>query len=154
VRRFLGRFKFITALVIIAAFVVFTIVISKPPPKVERHALVEGTVIPADELKPEAPLVRYVGLNKGAPTAAGAAPEFALDDRQLDAGERFELSADRTDGSRFWVLGRVETATLDRYCTTIPLPPMRQLENGDWVARTTGKPLPPLEITVTKRTPC
>jgi hypothetical protein len=96
----------------------------------------------------------YAALNRGRGRPAVEAPEFPLDGAQPDAGDTFELAAEQGDGTRFWVLARVETAKIERWCKVVELPPLRRLEDGKWVEAATGKPLRPLEITVDRSTPC
>ncbi|MHB1243366.1 MAG: hypothetical protein ACYC1P_08215 [Gaiellaceae bacterium] len=151
-RRLVGKFTFFPVVLILAGFVVFTVAIAKPLKKAERRGLVVGTVTPADALRDDGPFRPYVALHRGAPGAE--IPEFPLDDRQpLDDG-KFELSADQTDGTRYFVLARIETATLERWCETVALPPMRQLEDRSWVEAATGKPLAPVRISVDDSTRC
>jgi len=152
VRRLFGKFTFLPVILILAGFVVFTVAIAEPVQKAERRSLVVGTVTPAGALREDGPFRPYVALHKGAP--GGEIPEFPLDDQQPLADGKFELSADQGDGTRFYLLARIETATLERWCDTVALPPVRKLDDGRWVDAATGAPLPPLRISVDDSTRC
>ncbi|HEY7793726.1 MAG TPA: hypothetical protein VIA10_06960 [Gaiellaceae bacterium] len=152
--RFFRRFTFLPVVLILAGFVVAVFWLSRPPKSEESPPTVRGTITASSELKPDAPLVYFVGLNPGATKPPAQAPEFPLDDAQPDAGETFELVAEEGDGSRFWVLARVETARIERWCKSVDVPPLRRQDDGTWVVASTGKPLPALRITVDKTTPC
>jgi hypothetical protein len=153
VRRFLGKFSFLTAILVVVGFVVFTYVISKPLRGAEKHGLVHGTIRPAAALRPDAPFVRYVALHKGRPSRSGV-PEFAVDDVQTTDDGSFELTAEEGDGTQFYLLARIETARIERYCEMISLPPMAFRDDGTWVEAATDAPLQPLRIAVDKSTRC
>jgi hypothetical protein len=154
VRRFLRKFSFLPVILILAGFVVGTVLISKPPKEQESLSVVTGIVHAAPDLRPDAPLTYFAALNPGRARLASEAPEFPLDDAQTDEGESFELVAEPGDGKQFWVLARVETAMIERWCKVVELPPVRRLEDGTWVEAETGKPLAPLDITVDRTTAC
>jgi hypothetical protein len=153
-RSLLRKFTFVPTLLILAGFVVAVILLSKPLKDEESPVAVTGVVGATAELKRDAPLVYYAALNPGRARPAEEAPEFPLDDAQPDAGKTFELAAEKGDGTRFWILARVETAKIERWCAVLELPPLRRLEDGKWVEAATRKPLRPLEITVDRSTPC
>jgi hypothetical protein len=153
-RRLLRKLTFVPTLLILAGFVAAVILLSKPLEDEESPPTVTGAVRATAELKRDAPLVYYAALNRGRGRPAVEAPEFPLDGAQPDPGETFELAAEQGDGTRFWVLARVETAKIERWCKVVELPPLRRLEDGKWVEAATGKPLRPLEITVDRSTPC
>jgi hypothetical protein len=139
---------------VLAGFVVAVLWLSRPPKSEESPPTVTGTITASADLKADAPLVYFVGLNSGATRPPAQAPEFPLDDAQPDEGEPFALVAEDGDGPRFWVLARVETAKIERWCKSVDVPPMRRLEDGTWVVASTGKPLPAMHITVDDKTPC
>jgi hypothetical protein len=151
---FFRKFTFLPVVLILAGFVVGVLWLSQPPKSEESPPTVTGTITASENLKQDAPLVFFVGLNKGATKPPTQAPEFPLDDAQPDAGETFALVAEKGDGSQFWVLARVETAKIERWCKSVDVPPMRLQEDGTWVVASTGKPLPALRITVDDSTPC
>ena len=138
---------------ILGGFVWFAIDISDPPEAAERESLVTGSIHAADPLKPDGPFTPYVALHKGAPDLE-AIPDFPLDDRQPDGSGTFELSADKGDGTRFFLFVRFETAKLERWCRIVELPRMVQTADGVWVEPASRRPLPPQRITVDKSTRC
>ena len=152
--RILHKFSFMPVILVLGGFVFAVFWLSKPPESEESPPTVTGHVRATERLKRDAPLVFSVGLNKGRRRPASQAPEFPLDDAQPDPGETFELVAEEGDGSQFWVLARVDSARIERWCEVVDVPRMRRLEDGTWVVAATGKPLPPLEITVDKTTAC
>jgi hypothetical protein len=145
-RRLFSKFTFLPVILVLAGFTWFTLRIADPPDEAERESLVSGTIAPGGPLRAQGPFQLYVALERGVP--GDEIPEFPLDDAQPLEDGRFELSADPGDGRRFWVLARIETARLERWCDTVRLPEMRQLEDGAWVEAATGEPLSPLELTV------
>lgn len=151
-RRFWGRFSWLPVLLVLGGFVWFVVWISEPLREAERKSLVTGSIHAADPLKPDGPFIPYVALHRGHPSAG--IPEFPLDDRQPDGDGRFELSADASDGTRFFLLARFETAKQERYCRTLALPELRRTEDGEWVDAATGRRLPAQRITVDKSTRC
>ena len=151
VRRFLGRFSFLSAILLIVGFVYFTYRISKPVSSAQKAVLVHGTVRPAATLGPDAPFIRYVALRRGTPSADA---EHPLDDAQTGDDGSFELSADAGDGTRFSVLARIETAREELWCEIVELPPAELTTDETWVEAATQKPLAPLRITVDRRTRC
>lgn len=153
-RRFVRKLTFVPVALILAGFVVFTVFISKPLRGSEKRGFVEGTVNVAPELKPDAPFVRYVALYAGDVQPADALPSFPVNDIQPEADGAFELTPDLEDGTRFFLLARIETAKLERYCKLIALPPVRRVDDRNWVDAKTGKPLPPVRITVDASEPC
>jgi hypothetical protein len=152
--RLFRKLSFFPVVLLLAGFVLFTVFISKPLRGSEKHGLVEGTIREAPELRPDAPFFYYVALHAGAPRAPGQVPEFPVHDVQTEDDGVFELSADTDDGPRFYLLARVETAKLERFCKVVPLPELERIENGDWVNVRTRKRLPPVRITVDKSIPC
>ncbi|HEY8104354.1 MAG TPA: hypothetical protein VIE18_07545 [Gaiellaceae bacterium] len=152
-RRFFRKFTFVPALLVIAGFVGLVIYLSKPLESVESEATITGVVRASADLKPDAPLAYYAALYPGAARPPSEAPEFPLDDVQTD-GEAFELVAEEGDGTQFWVLARVETAKIERWCKILQVPELRRRDDGSWVEAKTGKPLPPLDITVGRELPC
>ena len=154
VRHFFRKFTLVPALLVVAGFVGLIIYLSKPLEDVESAAAVTGVLRASADLKPDAPLTFYAGLFRGPVQPASEAPEFPLDDVQPDEGVAFELVAEKVDGTKFWVLARVDTAKIERWCTSVDVPPLRRLEDGTWVEAKTGKPLPPLDITIDRTTPC
>lgn len=153
-RRVFRKLTFVPVVLILVGFVLFTVFISKPLRSSEKDGFVQGTIDVAPELRPDAPFVRYVALYAGDVKPADALPVFPLNDVQTDDDGGFELTPDQEDGTRFFLLARIETAKLERYCKRIGLPRARSLDARHWVDATTGKPLPPLRITVDKREPC
>lgn len=152
--RFLRRLTFVPVALILVGFVLFTIFIAKPLRGSEKRGLAEGTVQPAPELRPDAPFVRYVALYQGEPRPARAVPEFPVADVQTEDDGVFDVIADKEDGTQFFILARIETAKLERYCEEIALPRVRRLDDRNWVDAKTGKPLLPLRITVDKGERC
>lgn len=141
-------------ILVLAGFVLAVFWLSRPPKSEESPPTVTGRIAAGADLKKDAPLVFFVGLNKGETRPASEAPEFPLDDAQPEADETFELVAEKGDGTRFWVLARVDTARIERWCKVVDVPPLRRLEDGTWVEASTGKPPPPLRITIDKTTAC
>lgn len=152
--RFVRKFTFLPVVLVLAGFVLAVFWLSRPPASEESPPAVTGTITASPELKRDAPLVYFVGLNPGPTRPVDQAPEFPLDDAQPDEGQTFELVAEEGDGTQFWVLARVETARIERFCEAVDLPPLRRQDDGTWVEASTGKPLPPLAITVDDGTPC
>ena len=152
--RFVRKFTFLPVILVLAGFVAAVFWLSKPPESEESPPAVTGTIRAAAELEQDAPLVYFVGLNPGPTKPVDQAPEFPLDDAQPDAGATFELVAEKGDGPQFWVLARVETARIERFCEAVDVPPLRRQDDGTWVEASTGKPLPALRITVDDSTPC
>jgi hypothetical protein len=153
-RRLLRKLTFVPVMLILAGFVLFTLFIAKPLRGSEKRGLVEGTLNVAPELKPDAPFIRYVALYAGDVKPADALPDFPVNDVQTEDDGAFELTPDLEDGTRFFLLARIETAKLERFCKEVALPPVRRLDDRNWVDAKTGKPLPPLRITVDKSEPC
>jgi hypothetical protein len=154
VRRFLRKFTFFPTVLILAGFGAAIWWLAQPLEEAQSPPAVTGVVRAAPELRPDAPLVFSVGLNPGPTRPASEAPEFPLDDVQPDEGATFELVAEEGDGRQFWVIARVDTAKIERWCEVVDVPPLRRLEDGTWVEAETGRPLPPLDITVDRDTPC
>jgi hypothetical protein len=152
--RLFRKLSFFPVVLLLAAFVLFSVFISKPLRGSEKHGLVEGTIRADPALRPDAPFFFYVALHSGAPQTPDKVPEFPVQDVQTEDDGVFELSADTDDGPRFYLLARVETAKLERFCKVIPLPELKRLENDDWVDVRTGKRLPPVRITLDKSIPC
>lgn len=153
-RRFFRKLTFVPVALILVGFVLFTVFISKPLRGSEKDGFVQGTINVAPELKPDAPFVRYMALYAGDVRPADALPEFPVNDVQTNDDGVFELTPDAEDGTRFFLLARIETAKLQRFCKEIALPEVRRLDDKSWVDATTGRPLPPLRITVDKSEPC
>jgi hypothetical protein len=152
--RLFRKFTFFPVVLVLAGFVASVFWLSRPLEEAESPPTVTGVVRASAELRRDAPLVYFVGLNKGETRPASQAPEFPLDDAQPDEGATFELVAEKGDGARFWVLARVDSAKIERWCEVVDVPPLRRLEDGTWVVAATGKPLPALHITIDKETPC
>ena len=152
-RRFLRKFSFLSVLLILGGFVWFTQRVAQPVKDAERESLVRGWIHPADPLRPDGPFTPYIALHKGEPEPAGV-PEFPLHDEQPDGSGTFALSADASDGQRFYLLARFETAKQEHYCRTVPLPRMRRTDDGVWLVAATGKPLKRLRIAVDKSVRC
>jgi hypothetical protein len=84
----------------------------------------------------------------------------AVDDAEevnLEATEeaRFELLADDSDGTRFFVYAWMEMSDFTIYCQSIGLPKMRYVRGDDsgWVDAETGKKLETLTVRLRKRCP-
>ena len=152
-RRFLGKFSFLTALALVAGFVYLSAVLSDPVDRVQKDVLVRGTIRPAAALRPDAPFIRYVAVHAGSPSVDDANVQSPVDDAQTSPDGAFELVADELDGTRFLLLARIETAREELWCETVELPPVRHVEDG-WVAQATGRPLEPVRITVDRATRC
>ena len=148
---FLSGFGWIVVLLIMGAFIWFVIEISKPVEGTLRSDLVTGTLHPARSLAPEGPFLGYVALYPGRP--GDERPAYPLDDQLREEDSSFDLSADALDGTRFYVLARIETAKEELFCKLVPLPEMRLAEEG-WVAAATGEPLLPRRIVVDASRPC
>lgn len=153
-RRLLRKLTFLPVALILAGFILFTVFISKPLRGSEKRGFVEGTLSVAPELKPDAPFVRYVALYAGDVKPADALPAFPVNDVQTEADGAFELTPDLEDGTRFFLLAWIETAKLERYCKLIALPPVRRIDDRNWVDARTGRPLPPVRTTLDKSAPC
>ena len=151
-RRFFRKFTFVPVVVILAGFVLFTFVISKPVREAEKHGVVHGTIVPAGALRADGPFVRYVALEPGRP--GEPIPPFAVDDKQPGDDGSFELDADAADGTEFYLLGRIESAKIERWCLTVPLPRMRRTDERGWVNAATGKRLEPVKLSVDKTSRC
>ena len=149
--RFLSRFGWAVVLLILGAFVWFSIEISKPVEGTQSDDLVVGTVQAGRALAPDAPFLEYVALYPGRPAAER--PEYPLDDQLAKTGGSFALSADEIDGTAFYLLARIETAREELFCKIVSLPEVRLTEDG-WVAAATGRPLLPRQIVVDKSQPC
>jgi hypothetical protein len=151
VRDLLWRYSWLLVVVMVAAFIWFTVEISKPVEGTLQEDLVTGTVHAAPELAPEGPLLTYVALHAGRPSAE--APEDPVYDQLVEDDGSFALSADPLDGETFFLLARIETAREEFYCERIPLPRMR-VDDDEWVVAATGEPLEPRQIVVDKSTRC
>jgi hypothetical protein len=151
VRRFLFRFGWVIVLVIVGAFIWFTIEISKPVEGSLQEDLVTGTMRAGTELAPDGPFLAYVALYAGRPGAE--LPEDPVSDQLAEDDGSFALPADAVDGSAFFLLARIETAREEFYCETIPLPAMG-VDDDEWVVAATGEPLEPQRIVVDKSTRC
>jgi hypothetical protein len=136
----------------LAGFFWFSVEISKPVEGTLAEDLVTGTVRAAPALEPRGPFLAYVALYAG--RARERRPLYPVDDVQPRADGSFALSADALDGTRFWLLARIETAQEELFCETIPLPEMRVEEDGEWVVAATGRPLAARAIVVDASTPC
>jgi hypothetical protein len=150
VRDFFWRFGWAIVLVIMAAFIWFTIEVSKPVEGSLQEDLVTGTVEAAPALAPEAVLT-YVALHAGDP--AGELPEDPIADQLVEDDGAFAFPADPLDGSEFFLFARIETGQETFYCERIALPEMR-MDDDEWVVAATGKPLEPQRIVVDRSTPC
>ena len=152
VRRFLYRFGWAIVLVMVGAFVWFTIAISKPVEESLQEDLVSGTLHAAPALAPEAPFLEYIALYAGDP--AGELPELPLIDQLAEDDGSFSFPADPIDGTRFFLFARIETAQERFFCKRVALPPMRVNEDDEWVVAATGEPLAPRRIVVDSSQPC
>jgi hypothetical protein len=152
VRNFLWRFGWAIVLVIVGAFIWFTIEISKPVEGSLQEDLVSGTLHAAAELAPEGPFLEYIALYAGDP--ARELPEHPLIDQLAEDDGSFSFPADPIDGTRFFLLARIETAQERFFCKRVALPPMRVDEDEQWVVAATGEPLEPQRIVVDKSQPC
>ena len=148
---FLSRFGWAIVVLILGAFVWFTIEISKPVEGTLSDELVVGTVHAGRALASEGPFLEYVALYQGPPTAER--PEYPLDDQLAKTDGSFALSADAIDGRTFHLLARIETAREELFCKLVPLPEVRLTGDG-WVAAETGRPLLPRQIVVDRSQPC
>jgi hypothetical protein len=151
VRNLLWRYGWLLVVAMVAAFVWFTIEISKPVEGTLQEDLVTGTVHAAPELAPDGPFLTYVALHAGRPSAE--TPEDAVSDQLVEDDGSFALPADEIDGSTFFLLARIETAREEFYCERIALPPMR-VDDDEWVVAATGEPLEPRRIVVDRSTRC
>jgi hypothetical protein len=149
--RFLSGFGWAIVLLIMGGFVWFAIEISKPVEGTLRHDLVTGTLRPARELGPDGPFLGYVALYPGRP--GDERPAYPLDDELPEDDGSFSLAADAIDGTRFYLLARIETAKEQLFCRLVPLPEVRATDEG-WVAAATGEPLLPRRIVVDRSRPC
>ena len=103
--RFLSRFGWAVVLVILGAFVWFSIEISKPVEGTLQDDLLVGTVRHAPDLDLEGPLLGYVALFAGRPT--DRRPAYPLDDRLPEQDGSFAPDADPLDRTRFFLLARI-----------------------------------------------
>jgi hypothetical protein len=149
VRRFLGKFSFLAIVLLVVGFAYFTYAISKPVDRAQKDVLVRGTIRPTAALLPDAPFLRYAALYGGTPDAGPL-----LDDMLAEEDNSFQLRADEGDGTRFYVLTRIETAREELWCETIELPAVRYDDEDEWVAAATREPLPPVAISVGRQTRC
>ena len=149
--QFVSRFGWAIMLVIVGAFVWFSIEISKPVESSLQEDLIVGVIRHAPELDPEGPLLGYVALFAGRPAGR---PEYPVDDELPAQDGSFALDADPIDGTRYFLLARIETAQERLFCETLALPEMRVDDDGQWVVASTGEPLPPKHVVVDKSTPC
>ena len=121
------------------------VVVFVDPPKVEGNE----EVIP---LRGRASL--YAG-----PAKEVTETDVSIDDAEevnLETAEqpRFELNADASDGTTFFVYAWMEMSNYDIYCESIALPRMRSEERGDsrvWVNAETGEPLQELRVSLRKK---
>jgi hypothetical protein len=118
------------------------VVVIDPPPK-------ESQVIP---LRGRASL--YAGAPKE-PTDVDV-PVDEAEEVNLEAAQepRFELEADDSDGTTFFVYAWMEMSDFDIYCDSIALPKMRYVREGDdagWVDAETGERLEMLRVPLRKR---
>jgi hypothetical protein len=151
VRDFLWRYAWLVVVAMVAGFIWFTIEISKPVERSLQEDLVTGTLRPAPELAPEGPFLAYVALYPGSPDRE--LPEFPLFDQLAEEDGSFSFPADPVDGTRFFLLARIETAQERFYCKRVALPPMR-VSDDEWVVAATGEPLAPQRIVVDRSQPC
>jgi hypothetical protein len=147
VRRFLSKFSFLAAVLLVVGFAYFTYLISKPVTSAEKDVLVRGTVRPAAVLLPDAPFIRYVALYRGKPTGSDDTGTL-IDDVQTSEDGSFQLRADEDDGTQFYVLARLETAREEFWCRILELPPLRHGDERAWVEQATERPLAPVRISV------
>jgi hypothetical protein len=123
----------------------------------------EAVVVLVDPPKVEAD-EEVIPLRGRASLYAGPAKEVTELDVSIDDAEevnletaeqpRFELNADASDGTRFFVYAWMEMSNYDIYCESIPLPRMRSETRGDtrlWVNADTGQPLEELRVALRKK---
>jgi hypothetical protein len=155
VRRFLRPFRgflsFLAVPAVIGLFVLLAFETANPLQRVEKESVVTGRVLPDDELRRLGPLQHYVALYAG---RGPQRPLFPVDDVLTEPDGSFALRADATDGERFFVFVRVETADFSTFCTTRPLPPVRLEPDGSWVAAETREAVPGLRIGVDTSARC
>jgi hypothetical protein len=152
VRRLLSSLGILVVVAMVAAFFWSSVELSEPVEGTQQPDLVSGTVRAAKELEPRGPFLGYAALFAG--RAEATRPSYPIDDVLPDPDGSFTLSADTFDGTRFFLLARIETAQEELFCETIPLPEMRIAESGEWVVAATGRPLEPMAIVVDTSTPC
>jgi hypothetical protein len=151
VRRFWPLISFSSVLVVVGAFVLFTISIADPVERAEKESFARGVVVPEEALLRDGPLYAYVALYAGRPELA---PETPVDDVLIERDEGFSLRAEEIDGELFYLFVRVEAAaTLATYCVVRPLPRMRPVDDG-WEIAGTGEEMPELRIEVGRDDAC
>ena len=149
-RRLLPLVSFSSVLVLLGAFVFFTISIADPVQRVLKEPFARGVVVPDEALRTTGPLHTYVALHAG---PARLDPAQPVDDMLTEPDGRFALRADPVHGERFFVFARVETTALDTYCVVRPLPRLRAGDDG-WEVAATGAELPELRIEVGPANSC
>ena len=149
--RFVSRHAWLVVFVVVAAFVWFTNEISKPVGGSLKASLGVGSVHAAPELEADDPVLLYVALYDGKPSSER--PAYPLDEQLAEDDGSFAFTADRSDGSTFFVFARIETAKEELFCATDPLPEMR-IDDDRWVVAATGEPLEARRLTVDKSRPC
>ncbi|HZG36121.1 MAG TPA: hypothetical protein VEY87_09765 [Gaiellaceae bacterium] len=150
-RRIVPFLNFLPVLAILGLFVLFTFETANPLQRVEKGVLVAGRVLPDHELQRLGPLQHYVALYRG---TGSKRPLFPVDDALAEPDGSFALRADDTDGERFFVFVRVETADFSTFCATRPIPPVRLEPDERWVVAATGKGVPRLRVAVDTAARC
>ena len=124
----------------------------------ERQTAVIVVVEPPEVRGDVIPLRGRASLYAGRPRNP-TNTDVSVDDAEevnLETAEqpRFELNADRGDGTRFFVYAWMELSNFDIYCDSIALPRMRfvgDAEEGRWVHAGTGEPLGELRVQLRRR---
>ena len=145
---------------IIALFVVGVDALSGWWAGEEKKSAVVVIVDPPPAKQGVIPLRGRASLFAGAPREVTQS-SVAVDDAEevnLEASEeaRFELLADDSDGTQFFVYAWMEMSDFTIYCDSIGLPRMRYMKDGDdasWVDAETGKTLDTLTVPLRKRCP-
>jgi len=137
--------SFLPVLLILAGFAWFTFETADPLQRVEKEPLAVGRVVPDEELAERGPLTFYVALYAG---SGRELPQFPVDDALAEQDGSFVLRAQASDGERFFLFARVETADFALYCTTRPLPPVRPRPDGTWVLAANRGTVPQLTIEI------
>jgi hypothetical protein len=144
VRRFLPLISFSSVLVVVGAFVFFTIRIADPVDRALKEPFARGVVVPDAALRRQGPLYTYVALHPGAPPVLSETP---VDDVLTEPDGRFALRADPVHGNRYFLFARVENPSGVMHCVVQPLPQLRATEER-WEVAATGEELPELRLEV------
>jgi len=149
-RRFVPLISFSSVLLLLAAFVLFTISVADPVDRVLKDPFARGVVVPDESLRGRGPLYTYVALHAG---SADLTPEQPVDDMLTEPDGRFALRADPVFGNRYFVFARIDTPSDESYCVVRPLPRLRAREDS-WEVASTGQDLPELRIEVGAANSC